>query len=140
MVEIGTEWTYENTSLIRQSSKRLVQSLVHLRTISFEEATASYVCQLVSLTMALMSTQTTLQGPRPKHTSMEKRIPSKHDLVIPILHKPAYAILGVARRMQSLDGDAADVETFAVGRGLVHLLTVSAADNFEIGEAEGGAL
>ena len=46
----------------------------------------------------------------------------------------------MARRVQSLDGDAANVETFAVGRGLVHLLTVLAADDFEVGKAEGGAL
>ena len=71
---------------------------------------------------------------------MEKRIASKHDLVISILHEPAYAILGVTWRMQSLDGDASNVETFAVGRGLVHLLAVLAADDFEVRETEGGAL
>lgn len=71
---------------------------------------------------------------------MEKRITSKHNLVVPILHEPAYAILRMARRMESLDGDAADVEALAMGRGLVHLLAILAADDFEVGEAEGGAL
>lgn len=84
--------------------------------------------------------KTPTPNPKVTHTSMEKRITSKHDLVVPILHEPAYAILRMAGRMQSLDGDAADVETFAVGRGLVHLVAVLAADDFEVGEAEGGAL
>lgn len=71
---------------------------------------------------------------------MEKRITSKDDLVVPILHNPANAILCVARRMQSLDGDVANVETLAVGRNLVDLLAVLTADDFEVGEAESSAL
>jgi hypothetical protein len=62
---------------------------------------------------------------------VEESIPRKHDLVVPVLHEEADAVLGVARRVQRLDGDAADVERLAVLGRLGYLPAVLAADDLE---------
>jgi len=62
---------------------------------------------------------------------MEEGVPRENRLLIAVLHEPADAVLGVAGRMQGLDGDAADAEGLTVGGGACHLLAVLAADDFE---------
>jgi hypothetical protein len=62
---------------------------------------------------------------------VEQRISRKHDLVVAVLHKEADAVLGVARCVQRLDGDAADVEGLAVLGRPRHLLAVLAANDLE---------
>lgn len=67
---------------------------------------------------------------------MEQRVAREHDLVAAVLHEPADAVLRVARRVEALDGDVADLEALAVARRLGHCLAVLAADDGElIGEA-----
>lgn len=70
---------------------------------------------------------------------MKQRIPRKHNLVLAVLHEIADAVLRVARRVQRLDGNAADAEGLAVLGGLGHFGAVLAADYLE-GLAEGGEL
>lgn len=70
---------------------------------------------------------------------MEERIPRKHNLVVAILHEEADAVLGVAGRVQRLDGDAANVERLAVLGRLGNDLAVRAADDLE-GLAQVGEL
>ena len=62
---------------------------------------------------------------------MEESVPRKHDPVIAVLHEEADAVLGVARRVQRLDGDAANVERLAVLGRLGYLIAVLAADHLE---------
>ena len=57
-------------------------------------------------------------------TTMEERVASENDFLITILHVPADAVLGVAGSVKRLDGNAADLQIFAVGRCLCHLVTV----------------
>lgn len=65
---------------------------------------------------------------------MEESIPRKHDLVVAVLHEEADAVLGVAGRVQRLDGDAANVERVAVLGRLGYLFAVLAADYFKLAE------
>ena len=65
---------------------------------------------------------------------MEESISRKHNLVLAILHEEADAVLGVAGRVQRLNGDAANVERVAVLRRLGYLFAVLAADYFELAE------
>lgn len=71
---------------------------------------------------------------------MKKSIPCKHHLVLAVLHEEADAVLGVTRRVQGLDGDAADVEGLAVLWCLGYFFAVLAADDLEglakLGELE----
>lgn len=68
---------------------------------------------------------------RGSHTPVEQSIARKHDLVVAVLHKEADAVLGVTRRVQGLDGDAANVEGLAVFWRFGYLLAVLAADDLE---------
>ena len=70
---------------------------------------------------------------------MKQGIPRKHDLVLPVLHEVADAVLRVARRVQRLDGNAADAEGLAVLGGLGYFRAVLAADYVE-GLVDGGEL
>ncbi|KAJ0160806.1 hypothetical protein CTA2_7260 [Colletotrichum tanaceti] len=69
-------------------------------------------------------------------TADEERVSRKHDLLLPVLHEPADAILGVARRVQRLDGDAADVERLAVAGCPSNAVAVLAADDGQLLQAE----
>ena len=62
---------------------------------------------------------------------MEQRVASEDDFLIAILHVPADAVLGVAGRVKRLDSNAADLQIFAVGRCLCHLVTVLAAKDWD---------
>jgi len=62
---------------------------------------------------------------------VEQSVPSKHNFVVAILHEKANAVLGVARRVERLDRNAADVEGLAVFWCLGHLLAVLAADDLK---------
>ena len=64
-------------------------------------------------------------------TAMEERVASENDFLIAILHVPADAVLGVAGSVKCLDGDATDLQIFAVGRRLRHLVTVLAAKDWD---------
>jgi hypothetical protein len=70
---------------------------------------------------------------------VEQRVPGKHNLFVAVLHEPADAVLRVARRVQRLDGDAADGEGVAVLGRLGDFLAVLAADDVDFA-AEGGEL
>lgn len=70
---------------------------------------------------------------------MKQRVPGKHNLFVAVLHEIADAVLRVARRVQRLDGDAADGKGVAVHRHHVDFLAVLAADDFDVA-AEGGEL
>jgi hypothetical protein len=87
--------------IIWKSSKNLVERLVHLFCVAFEEATAS---------------------------ADEHGVTRKHGLFGAILKEEAYAILGMARGVQRGDFDGAEVETGVVRRGSSHLVAVLAAN------------
>lgn len=70
---------------------------------------------------------------------MKQRVSGKHDLFVAVLHEIADAVLRVARRVQRLDGDAADGEGVAVLGRHVDFLAVLAADDVDV-TAEGGEL
>jgi len=70
---------------------------------------------------------------------VEQRVPGKYNLFIAVLHKPADAVLRVARRVQRLNGDATDREGVTVLGRLSDLLAVLAADDVDFA-AEGGEL
>lgn len=70
---------------------------------------------------------------------MKKRVPGKHNLFIAVLHEVADTVLRMARRVQHLDGDAADGKDVAVLRRHVDFLAVLAADDVDVA-AEGGEL
>lgn len=71
---------------------------------------------------------------------MEQRITREDYLVVAVLHVPADAVLGVARGVQALHGDAADLETLTIGRSLGDRLAVLPANNLEIWRAEVASL
>lgn len=75
-----------------------------------------------------------------KPTTMEQRIPRKHHLVVAVLHEKADAVLSVARRVQGLDSNAANVEGLVVLRCPRHFLAVLAADDGELLLVELGEL
>jgi len=62
---------------------------------------------------------------------MEEGVPREDSLLVAVLHEPADAVLGVAGRVQGLDGDAADAEGLAMGGGACHLFAVLAADDLQ---------
>jgi hypothetical protein len=59
---------------------------------------------------------------------VEKRVPGEDNLVIPVLHEIADAVLGMAWRMQRLYGNVADIERLAMFRRLCDLLTILPSD------------
>jgi len=67
---------------------------------------------------------------------MEQRVAREHDLVPVVLHEPADAVLRVARRVEALDGDVANLEALAVARRLGYGFAVLAADDGELGEVQ----
>lgn len=67
---------------------------------------------------------------------MEQRIARKDDLVVAVLHEPADTVLGVAWRVQALDGDAPQLEAVTVGRRLRHAIALFSADDGELLVAE----
>ena len=119
--------THKDPSILGERPERLVQRLVHLLAVALEEPAAAYRSQ----------NWWTRRG-ESQPTSVEQGIPRKHDLVVAVLHEEADAVLSVARRVQRLDGDAADVECLVVFRCLGHLLAVLAANDVkalaELGE------
>jgi hypothetical protein len=112
--------TYKDSSVIRQRAQRHVQRLVHLFACPLEESAAPYLTSERRWLLREIAL-----------TSVEQRIPRKHDLVVAVLHEEADAVLGVARRVQRLDGDAAYVEGLAVLGRPRHLLAVLSADDLE---------
>lgn len=67
---------------------------------------------------------------------MEEGVAGEDDLVVAVLHEPADAVLGVARRVEALDRDAADLEPIAVAGSGRDGLAVLAADDLQVGQAE----
>ncbi len=60
---------------------------------------------------------------------MEQGVAGEDNPVVAVLHEPADAVLGVARGVQALDGDAAESEALAVlGRGRDGLAVLAAKD------------
>lgn len=60
---------------------------------------------------------------------MEQGVPREYRLVVAVLHKIADAILSMARGVEGLDVDAANLELLPVSRGPGHLLAVFASDD-----------
>jgi hypothetical protein len=123
-IERAVPVTHKNPSVVRESGQRLVQRLVHLLAVALEEPAASWP----------RSEQTPDSSAGGEQTSVKESISRKHSLVLAILHEEADAVLGVAGRVQRLDGDAANVERVAVLRRLGYLFAVLAADYFELAE------
>lgn len=71
-----------------------------------------------------------------QRTAVEQRIAREDDLVVAVLHEPADAVLGMAWRVQALDGDAPQLEAVTVGRRLRHAVALFSADDGELLVAE----
>lgn len=71
-----------------------------------------------------------------RRTANEEGITGEDGLVVAVLHEPADAVLGVARRVEGLDGDTANVEGGSVGGRLGHALALLASDDGKLCEAE----
>lgn len=114
--------THKNPGVVRQRPERHIQRLVHLLAVALEEPAA-----------ACRQSENIAQGSVTKNglASVKQSIPRKHNLVVAVLHEEADAVLGMARRMQRLDGNVADVEGRAVRGCLGYLLAVLAADDLE---------
>lgn len=120
--------TYIDNSLVRQRSKTLIQRLVHLRSIALEKATASYPTKSETALFLLRKSEPTAD---------EERVAGKDGLAGAILHVVTDAVLRVARRVHGLDRNVANLEhLFVLGR-LRDALAVLAADDAELGVAEG---
>ena len=80
--------THVDLGVIRQSSKSLVQSLVHLLGSAFEETTTTYYSiSLLSITNVLVLIL----------TADEKSVSGEDDLLVAVLEQEANAVLRVAR-------------------------------------------
>lgn len=112
-IALGVLVPREDLGLIRQRGQRLVERRIHLLGVALKELAAP---------------------------SMEQRVARKHNFFASVLHEPADAVLGVAWRVQALDGDTADLEAGAVGRCLGHAFGVFAGDDWQVGEVELGFL
>lgn len=108
-VALGVLVAGEHPGVIGQRGERLIQRGVHLPRVALEELATAGV---------------------------EQRVAREDDLVRAVLHEPADAVLRMARRVQALDGDAADLEARAVGRRLRDGLGVLAGDDGQVGQAE----
>lgn len=100
-------FTHIDLGIIGQSSKSLIQRLVHLSSRAFEEASTA---------------------------SDEEGVAGEYDAIVGccVFEEKADAVLGMAGRVKSFDFDAlADGECVAVGRGLGDLGTVFASDDGE---------
>lgn len=67
---------------------------------------------------------------------MKQCVSREDNFIVAILHKPADAVLGVARGIEPFYGDAADAPWLAVSGRLGDSLAVLAADDGKIGRAE----
>lgn len=76
----------------------------------------------------------------PSLTSDEQSVAGENSLVISVLRKEADAVLSVARRVHTFEGDVTQLEGLTVTRSLGHALAVFAADDIQLGGTEFGKL
>lgn len=114
---------------------------MHLFGITLEES--STACKDNNSATVLFYLLPTLQcrggsreGKQRRLTSVKQCVSREDDLVIAILHKPTDAILGMAWRIETLYGDAANAPWLAVSGRLCDGLAVLATDDGKIGRAE----
>jgi len=102
-ISLGVLVTRVNVSVVRKRGESLVQRLVHLLGVAFEEAAT---------------------------TANEQSVTSENSTVVSVFEEEANAILGVARRVEGLHLDVlANREGVAMSGSLVDLVAVFAADD-----------
>ena len=97
---------------------------MHLRRRALKESSTSLPSQLANA-----------EGDHSLITADEERVPREDNPVIPILHEPANTVLGMAWRMQRLDGNALpDLEGLLVSWSAGDGLAVLAAEDRQSAE------
>lgn len=104
-VALGVLVAGEDLCVVGERGERLVERRVHLLGAALEELAAARV---------------------------EQRVAREHGPPARVLQEPADAVLRVARRVQALDGDAADGPALAVARRLGHALGALACDDGQV--------
>ena len=112
--------THIDRGVIRKGSQSLVQSLVHLGSRALEKPTTTWGAKLVS------KNKPPPEEP-PKLTTVEQGVTSEDDLLVAILHVPADRVLGVARGVEALHLDVAQLEAVAIGWRGCHTFTLLTA-------------
>jgi hypothetical protein len=78
--------------------------------------------------------------PIASHTAVEQSVACKDNSVVFVLHIPTDAVLRMARRIQRLDNDGADIKCLPVLRRSRYCRAVLPADDLKFGRVQCGAL
>lgn len=86
---------------------------MHLVSSSLKESSAAYRHSSLAITLLylchrLLNLPAAVDGEQSRLTAVKQCVSGEDDLIVAILHKPADAVLGMARRVMSLYSDAAN--------------------------------